>query len=248
MIQKANGRRRRINILVVEDEPTIVELLRIGLAYEGYKVAVAHDGRTGLEMADKGGFDLMILDLMLPDLDGFKVCRRLRMRGNDIPIIMLTARKEIADRVAGLDMGADDYITKPFSFEELVARVRAVLRRRGNTGEPTVLRAAGLVLDLETHEVRRNDEPIDLTPTEFALLELFMRHPRRVYTRDTLLNRVWGLEYDGDANVVDVHVSNLRRKIGDRARQLIRTVYGLGYSFRPEEEAEEKDGDDQTVE
>ncbi len=148
MSQRADGRRGRIRILVVEDEPTIVELLRIGLAYEGYQVAVARDGRTGLEMADKGGFDLLILDLMLPDLDGFKVCRRLRMRGNDIPIIMLTARKEVSDRVAGLDMGADDYITKPFSFEELVARVRAVLRRRGNKGEPTVLRAAGLVLDL----------------------------------------------------------------------------------------------------
>jgi DNA-binding response OmpR family regulator len=158
---------------------------------------------------------------------------------------MLTARKDIADRVAGLDMGADDYITKPFSFEELVARVRAVLRRKGNVAEPTVLRVAGMVLDLETHEVRRDDKPIDLTPIEFALLELFMRHPRRVYTRDTLLNRVWGLDYDGDANVVDVHVSNLRRKLGDRSRQLIRTVYGLGYSLRLEEE---KDDHEQTVE
>lgn len=245
MGQKINGQHGRIHILVVEDEPTIVELLHIGLAYEGYQVAVAYNGHSGLEMAEKGDFDLLILDLMLPDLDGFKVCRRLRMRENNIPIIMLTARKDIADRVAGLDMGADDYITKPFSFEELVARVRAVLRRKGNVAEPTVLRVAGMVLDLETHEVRRDDKPIDLTPIEFALLELFMRHPRRVYTRDTLLNRVWGLDYDGDANVVDVHVSNLRRKLGDRSRQLIRTVYGLGYSLRLEEE---KDDHEQTVE
>lgn len=231
---------------MVEDELTIAEVLRIGLTYEGYEVALAHDGRSGLKMANESNFDLLILDLMLPDLDGFEVCRRLRTRGSEIPIIMLTARKEISDRVAGLNMGADDYITKPFSFEELVARVRAVLRRRGNVAEPKVLYAANLVLNLETHELRRGGEPVNLTPTEFALLELFMRHPRRVYTRDTLLNRVWGLDYEGDVNVVDVHVSNLRRKIGDQERRLIRTVYGLGYSFQPEEEG--SGGDEKAVE
>ncbi len=223
-----------LHILVIEDEPTIIEFLRTGLAYEGYRVAVATDGVTGLQRASETKFDLVILDLMLPDLDGFNVCRRLRSRGNDVPIIMLTARKEIPDRVMGLDLGADDYITKPFSFAELLARIRAVLRRRGHEPPPTVLSAAGITLNPETHEVYKDRCSIHLTPKEFALLELFMRHPRRVFTRETLLNRIWGFDFLGDTNVVDVHISHLRDKLGDRPPRLIRTVYGVGYAFRPE--------------
>jgi len=171
---------------------------------------------------------------MLPGLDGFDVCRQLRESGYDVPIIMLTARKEVPDRVMGLNLGADDYLTKPFSFDELLARIRAVLRRRGQASEPSAMHALDLTLKPETHEAYRNDAPLDLTPTEFALLELFMRNPRQVFTRETLLNRVWGYDYVGDTNVVDVHVGHLRDKIGDSERRLIHTVYGVGYSFRPD--------------
>ena len=224
------------HILIIEDEPTVIEFLRTGLAYEGYCVTVAEDGRSGFRRATDDTFDLIILDIMLPDLDGFEVCRRLRARGDETPIVMLTAKREIADRVAGLDLGADDYITKPFSFAELLARIRALLRRSGHRTTASVLSAAGLTLNVETHEVTHDGRPVHLTPTEFGLLELFMRHPRRVFTRETLLNRVWGYDYAGDTNVVDVHISHLRDKIGDRPAHLIQTIYGVGYTFRPDEE------------
>jgi len=223
-------------ILVIEDEPTIIEFLRTGLTYEGYQVVIASDGRTGFDYSCREEFDLIILDIMLPDMDGFEICQRLRAWGNDVPIIMLTARKEISDRVTGLDLGADDYVTKPFSFAELVARIRALLRRRGSKMEPSILQAANLVLNIETHEVAKSGKAIHLTPIEFALLELFMRHPRRVFTRETLLNRIWGYDFVGDTNVVDVHISHLREKIGDKPPRLIRTIYGLGYAFHPEDE------------
>ena len=224
-----------LRVLVIEDERTICEFLRVGLTYERCDVEIAEDGPTGLAAARLKDWDLIILDVMLPGLDGFEVCRRLRESGNATPIIMLTARKDIPDRIQGLNLGADDYVTKPFSFEELLARIKAVLRRRGQAPEPPVLRALDLALKPETHEAYKADLPLELTPLEFALLELFMRHPRRVFTRETLLNRVWGYDYDGDTNVVDVHVAHLRDKIGDRARRVIHTVYGVGYSFRPEE-------------
>jgi DNA-binding response OmpR family regulator len=217
------------------DEPTIIEFLRTGLSYEGFRAVTATDGRTDLRLASEQEFALVILDLMLPDLDGFEVCRRLRARGREVPIIMLTARKEIPDKVAGLGLGADDYVTKPFSFEELLARIQAVLRRRGTVRESNVLSAAGLTLNPDTHEVYKGGEMLDLTPIEFALLELFMRHPRRVFTRETLLNRIWGFDHAGDTNVVDVHISHLRQKIGESSRRVIRTVYGLGYTFRPDD-------------
>jgi DNA-binding response OmpR family regulator len=220
---------------VIEDEPTICEFLRLGLTYEHCEVEIAGDGRAGLALARQHDFDLIILDVMLPGLDGFEVCRQLRESGDATPIIMLTARKDVPDRVTGLNLGADDYVTKPFSFDELLARMRAVLRRRGHPVEPPVLRALDLTLKPETHEAYQADALLDLTPIEFALLELLMRHPRRVFTRETLLNRVWGYDYVGDTNVVDVHVGHLRDKIGDRARRLIRTVYGVGYSFRPDD-------------
>jgi DNA-binding response OmpR family regulator len=224
-----------LRVLVIEDEPTIVEFLRVGLMYEHAEVEVAEAGPSGLALAKQHNFDLIILDVMLPGLDGFQVCRQLRESGHDVPIIMLTARKDVPDRVTGLNLGADDYLTKPFSFDELLARMHAVLRRRGQASEPAVLRALDLTLKPETHEAYKSDVALDLTPIEFALLELFMRHPRRVFTRETLLNRVWGYDYVGDTNVVDVHVGHLRDKIGDRARRLIHTVYGVGYSFRPDD-------------
>ena len=226
----------RARILVIEDEPTVTEFLRTGLAYEGYDVVVVESGRAGLERVLQEDFDLIILDLMLPDMDGFDVCRRLRSFGKDVPIIMLTARTDIQDRVRGLDLGADDYITKPFSFDELVARIRARLRRAGHEAEPVILRAGNITLNTETHEVTVAGQPVHLTPTEFALLELFMRHPRRVFTKETLLNRVWGYDYVGDTNVVEVHISHLREKIGDKPARHIRTVYGVGYAFYEEEE------------
>ena len=225
-----------LTALVIEDETTIAEFLRIGLSYEGWDVTVAVDGAAGVRLALREPFDLLILDLMFPDLDGITVCQRLRAAGHDVPIIMLTAKGETADRVAGLDHGADDYLTKPFSFEELLARIRAVRRRLGRAEEPVIFQAAGLALDPETHEARRGDELLDLTPTEFALLEFFLRHPRRAFSRETLFNRVWGFDHVGDTNVVDVHISNLRDKIGDGSKRLIRTIYGVGYNFRPDDD------------
>jgi DNA-binding response OmpR family regulator len=224
-----------LHVLVIEDEPTIIEFLRVGLTYEHHAVEIAEDGLSGLALARQHEFDLIILDVMLPGLDGFEVCRQLRQSGYEVPIIMLTARKDVPDRITGLNLGADDYLTKPFSFDELLARIQAILRRRGQAGESPVLRALDLTLKPETHEAYKADTPLDLTPLEFTLLELFMRHPRRVFTRETLLNRVWGYDYVGDTNVVDVHVGHLRTKLGDHARRLIRTVYGVGYSFRPDE-------------
>ncbi len=223
------------HILVIEDEPTVVEFLRTGLAYEGYRVTVAEDGRSGYRLARSGSYDLIILDLMLPDLDGVDLCRRLRAEGKGTPILMLTARKSIPERVEGLDAGADDYLTKPFSFDELLARIRALLRRSGGHTEPTRFRAGPLLLDLERHEVWKGKEPLHLTPTEFDLLALFMRHPHRLFTKETLLNRIWGYDY-GSNSVVEVHISHLRRKIGDREGKLIRTVFGVGYRFEPPEE------------
>jgi DNA-binding response OmpR family regulator len=225
-----------LRILIVEDEPGIVELLRVGFTYEGHAVSIADDGVAGLQAATDEAFDLILLDVMLPGLDGFELCQRLRRRGNDTPIIMLTARKETPDRIAGLDYGADDYLTKPFSFAELLARMRAVLRRKGKTVEVPLLQLAGLTVNVETHEAWHDEALLELTPTEFALLELLLRHPRRVFTRETLINRVWGFDFAGDTNVVDVHISHLRQKLGAQGRELIRTVYGMGYSFRPEED------------
>jgi DNA-binding response OmpR family regulator len=224
-----------LRILVIEDEQTIVEFLRVGLTYEHCEVTIAEDGLSGLELSRRGEFDLIILDVMLPGMDGFALCRQLREEGNETPIIMLTARKETSDRVNGLNFGADDYLTKPFNFEELLARINAVLRRRGKSTERPILHALDLTLNPETHEVYKNGTLLDLSPIDFAILELFLRHPRRVFTRETLLNRIWGYEYVGDTNVVDVHIGHLRQIIGDNERRLIRTVYGVGYSFRPDD-------------
>lgn len=231
-IELADGATR---VLIVEDEATIVEFLRVGLRYENYETVVAMDGTNGLRLAATGDFDLVILDLMLPDLSGMEVCRRLRAAGRDVPVIMLTARAEVADRVAGLKAGADDYLIKPFSFDELLARMSAVLRRRGTGQVATRVQILDLELDAETREVRRGNKRVELTPIEFNLLELLMRHPRRVWTRENLVARVWGYAHTGDTNFIEVHIGHLREKIGDKPPRLIHTVRGVGYTLRPEE-------------
>ncbi len=218
-------------VLVVDDEETIVEFLTMGLTYEGWSVVAATDGHAALDAAARERPDLVILDVMLPGLDGFSVCRRLRDQG-DVPIIMLTARGELEDRVAGLDGGADDYLAKPFRFQELLARIRAVLRRR-TPNVQSVAVAADVRLNRDTREVERAGQPVDLTQREFDLLELLLDHPRQVLSRETILNRLWGYDFVGDTNVIDVHIAALRRKLGDTEHTLIRTVRGIGYSLRP---------------
>ncbi|MEW5720465.1 MAG: response regulator transcription factor, partial [Chloroflexota bacterium] len=206
-------------ILAVDDEPNIVEFLRVGLGYEGYHVDVAMDGRAALDRLREEEFDLIVLDVMLPGVDGFEICKRIRAN-SDVPILMLTARDEISDRVQGLDLGADDYLTKPFSFAELLARVRAILRRRGAIMARAVLRSADIVLDRDAHTVERAGQSIVLTAKEFELLEFFMSHPRQVFRREVILDRVWGYDFAGDTNLVDVHIGHLRDKIGDRPSRL----------------------------
>lgn len=219
-----------IHILVVDDEETLTDLLSTGLSYEGYQVSVAADGVSALAIARRERPHLVILDWMLPGLDGLTICRQLREQ-SDVSILMLTARSELDDRVAGLESGADDYLAKPFKFKELLARVHAMLRRR-NLQLARLLRVADLALDRETREVWRGEQPILLTPREFALLELLMAHPRQVFSREQMLNRVWSYDWVGDTNVVEVHISALRDKLGDSERQLIRTVRGIGYTLR----------------
>ncbi len=220
-------------VLAVDDEPNIVEFLRVGLGYEGYHVDVAMDGRAAIDRLREETFDLVILDVMLPGVDGFEICKRIRAN-SDVPILMLTARDEISDRVQGLDLGADDYLTKPFSFAELLARVRAILRRRGAIMARAVLRSADITLDRDAHTVERAGRSIVLTAKEFELLEFFMSHPRQVFRRDVILDRVWGYDFAGDTNLVDVHIGHLRDKLGDRPARLLHTVRGVGYVWREE--------------
>jgi two-component system response regulator MprA len=222
-----------VRILAVDDEPNIVEFLRVGLGYEGYQVDVAMDGHVALDRLRQETFDLVILDVMLPGLDGFEICKRIRATST-VPILMLTARDEIADRVMGLDLGADDYLVKPFSFAELLARVRAILRRQGVPMVQSVLRSADITLDREAHTVERAGHPITLTAKEFELLEFFMSHPRQVFRREVILDRVWGYDFAGETNLVDVHIGHLRDKLGDRPPRLLRTMHGVGYVWREE--------------
>jgi two-component system response regulator MprA len=220
-------------ILVIEDEPKISSLIKRGLIYEGHEVNVAESGERGLELARESPPDLVILDLMLPGIDGFEVCRRLRTAG-DVSILMLTARDNVSDKVRGLDSGADDYLTKPFAFNELNARVRALLRRRRPV-EQTTLRYADLSLDLGTREVSRGSRKIDLTTREFDMLEMFMRHPRQVLTRDLIYERIWNYDFGGESNIIEVYIRYLRGKLeaGGEPR-LIQTVRGVGYALREE--------------
>jgi two-component system OmpR family response regulator len=218
--------------LVVEDEVKLARLLRRGLHEEGYAVDVASTGQDGVWLGLEQDFDVILLDVMLPDLDGFEVCRRLREGERWSPILMLTARDGVQDRVAGLDAGADDYLTKPFSFDELLARMRALVRR-GPHERPTRLAAGDLSLDPATRRVARGDAVVELTPKEFALLELFLRHPGEALSRTRILEHVWDFAYEGDSNVVDVYVRYLREKV-DRpfGRRSIETVRGVGYRLR----------------
>lgn len=225
------GETAPVYILVVDDDARIAASLRRALVYEGYDVAVATDGPSALASARNRPPDLVVLDVMLPGLDGMEVCRRLRQE-DDVPILMLTALDATADRVQGLDTGADDYLTKPFAYEELLARVRALLRRREpKTGH--ALRYADLTLDPEAREVRRGDRPIALTTLEFDLLQHFLRHPRQVLGRERLLDAVWGDEVAVTPNAVDVYVGYLRQKLEAAGEsRLIQTVRGVGYVLR----------------
>lgn len=221
---------QRPSVLIVDDEPHIVEFLRMGFEYEGFDTHVAMTGNEALRVAKAEHPDIVILDVMLPELNGLDVARRLR-RIEDVGIIMLTARETVDDRVAGLDTGADDYVTKPFAFKELMARVRAVLRRRGKNVD-RVLAFQDVSLDRESRQVLRGDRAIELTPREFELLELFLIHPRQVLTRDVILAHIWGYDYEGDDNVLEVFVRHLREKLGDNPPRLLQTVRGVGYVLR----------------
>jgi two-component system copper resistance phosphate regulon response regulator CusR len=212
-------------ILIIEDEVRITSFLEKGLGSSGYTTSVAATGADGLAMAQTGEFDLVILDIGLPDIDGFAVLENLRKRDRALPVIILTARDAVADTVHGLEGGADDYVTKPFRFEELLARVKARLRK-DRTPELTVLEVGTAKLNLKTRRVSHGDATIELSAREFALAELFFRHPGQVLTREQLLSNVWGYDYDPGSNIVDVYVGYLRKKIGD---DLIKTVRGMGY-------------------
>ena len=221
-------------ILLVEDEPNIARFVELELSHEGYEVTKAEDGRTGLEMAEKGSFDLMLLDIMLPGLNGLEVLRRLR-KTSQMPVIMLTARDAVMDKVTGLDMGADDYITKPFSIEELLARIRSALRKQVKQ-ESNALVFGPLELDVLRHTVSVNGETIDLTGREFALLQTLMENQGIVLTRETLMDKVWGYDFVGETNLVDVYIRYLRTKIAAKTDlRLIQTVRGLGYVLREDE-------------
>ncbi len=218
-----------VKVLVIEDEETIAEFVSMGLSYVGYQVAVAGNGRQGLDEFHRLKPDLVVLDVMLPEIDGFAVLRQIRLQ-SDVPVVMLTARGEVDDRVRGLDLGADDYLPKPFKFKELLARSRAVLRRRTPEVAP-ILSFGPLSLRRDTRDVTLDGETILLTPREFDLLEFLMRHPRQILSRGTIIDRVWGYDFQGETNVVEVHVSALRQKLGPH-RELIQTVRGVGYTLR----------------
>lgn len=222
-------------ILVIEDESEIAGYLRRGLTLEGYQVDVANDGNAGLAAAREHMPDLVVLDLMLPGIDGLEVARRIRAVSDDVPIIMLTARDTVADRVTGLESGADDYLIKPFAFEELLARIRVQLRRRQSAQSSEILRYDGLFIDTAAREVRIGERRIELTAKEYELLELFMRHPQQVLTREVIYDRVWGYDFGGESNIIEVYVRYLRQKLeaGGEAR-LIQTVRGVGYILREE--------------
>ena len=229
----SDGMQRPARILVVDDEENIRELLAMGLRYEGFSVEVADGGRLALTSAAKFRPDLIVLDVMMPDLDGFEVCRRLQGEGLRAPVIFLTARKSLEDRLTGLTIGADDYLTKPFSFEELLARVRIVLRRVGRSAEASRrLNFADLELDEDAHEVWRRGERIDLTPTEFNLLHYLLTNSGRVLSKQQILDNVWQYDFNGDASVVETYVYYLRKKVDAVDPPLIHTVRGVGYTLR----------------
>ncbi len=219
------------HILIVEDEAKLAQFMQLELAQEGYKVTIAEDGIAGLTAAREHQLDLIILDWMLPGLSGVEVCHRLRTTGNKTPVILVTAKDDVRDRVLGLDSGADDYVVKPFSLEELLARVRAQLRRTEEDSK--AMQFADLTLNQKTREILRGDRPIELTAKEFDLLVYLMRHPRQVLTRDRILEEVWGYDFMGDSNIIEVYVRYLRLKLEEnQEKRLIQTVRGVGYVLR----------------
>jgi DNA-binding response OmpR family regulator len=218
-----------VKLLIVEDERKLARLLRGLLEDENHTVELAYDGEEGLEFVRGGEYDLIILDVMLPRIDGLEVCRRIRAKRIHTPILMLTARTSVEDRVAGLDAGADDYLTKPFAFAELLARIRALARRETPTTVGNRLVVGELSLDLKTREVRHGDRRIELTPKEFSLLEYFMRHPNQVLSGQQIADHVWSYDFDGLTNRVAVYVSYLRKKLQNGGRAPIQTVHGVGY-------------------
>jgi two-component system response regulator MprA len=233
----------RLKVLVIEDEEHIVDFIKLGLKYEGFQVEAVYNGAEAMAAVLRVNPDLIVLDLALPEVDGLEVCRNIRSNPvtEDIPILMLTARTEVEDKVVGLQTGADDYITKPFEFEELLARIHAILRRQKRSnrsgqdgGGSNILQFEDLVLNTATREVTRAGRPIDLTATEYNLLHLFMSHPRQVLDRQTILNRVWGYDFLGETNIIEVYVRYLREKIEDTpsAPRLIQTVRSVGYILK----------------
>jgi len=223
----------RTKILVVDDEPSITDLVALALRYERFDVEVAHSGHEALSAVRSFAPDLVVLDIMLPDLDGFEVARRMAAEAPLTPVLFLTARDATDDKVRGLTLGGDDYMTKPFSLEELVARIRAVLRRtRRANAVPQRLVFADLEMDEETHEVRRGGVPLQLTATEYKLLRYFLLNPRRVLSKAQILDRVWNYDFGGDANVVEIYISYLRKKLDPLGPPLIHTVRGFGYCLR----------------
>jgi len=226
------GRELKAHILVVDDDPRITDLLRRVLAYEGYSVAIAAGGNEALNRTLERPPDLIVLDIMLPGMDGLEVAQRLRMAGDNVPILMLTARDAVADRVKGLETGADDYLVKPFAPDELVARIKALLRRSQEERQE-VLRYADVELDTGTRVAHRGAREIELSPTEYELLALLMKRPRQVLTREIILDRVWGFDFEGSSNVMEVYIGYLRAKLeAEGEPRLIHTVRGVGYVFK----------------
>jgi two-component system response regulator MprA len=223
-----------VRILVVDDEPAVREAVRRALSFEGYDVAIAVEGQAALDIISSETVDAVVLDILMPGVDGLEVCRRLRATGDTTPVLMLTARSLVSDRVTGLDAGADDYLVKPFALQELLARLRALLRRTAADTDD-VLRFEDLSLNGATRDVRRGDRRIDLTPTEFLLLELLLRHARRVLPRGVIVERVWGYDFEATSNSLEVYIGYLRRKTeAEGEHRLIHTVRGIGYVLREE--------------
>jgi two-component system OmpR family response regulator len=224
-----------LRVLVVDDEVNIAELVAMALRYEGWETALAHTGRTAVTTAKQVRPDAVVLDMMLPDFDGLEVLRRIRADDAHVPVLFLTARDAVEDRVAGLTAGGDDYVTKPFSLEEVVARLRGLLRRSGATDvrAGSVLTVGDLVLDEDSHEVRRGGEEITLTATEFELLRYLMRNPRRVLSKAQILDRVWNYDFGGQANIVELYISYLRKKVDVGRDPMIHTLRGAGYVLKP---------------
>ncbi|RZI92759.1 MAG: response regulator transcription factor [Microbacterium sp.] len=226
-----------LRVLVVDDEVNIAELLRMALRYEGWDVEVAHSGSKAVAAARSYGPDAIVLDMMLPDFDGMEVLRKVRADTNDVPVLFLTARDAIEDRVAGLTAGGDDYVTKPFSLEEVVARLRALMRRSGaqQAATASVLTVGDLTLDEDSHDVSRGGAAISLTATEFELLRYLMRNPKRVLSKAQILDRVWNYDFGGQANVVELYISYLRKKVDAGRDPMIHTMRGAGYVLKPVE-------------